>query len=189
MTTGLLCGQNSNLGLRLFLVAVNEQVSDSNFACRLNNGQAGAAAACLLPPSLPISLPSIAGIGRRAAACLLPPFLSLSLLPNPALAQRSTDDEARKTPHWVSRPSITGTGRGRRRSPFLSLSLSRSLPSIEASRTGTDWRPRLKHRLIYSLLSKTQAGPGRTVKQELGEISPNLVQRINHISVYGPAIH
>ena len=41
---------------------------------------------------------------------------------------------------------------------------------------------------IYSLqilLSRTQAGPGRTVKQEQEEISPNHVQRINLISVYG----
>ena len=39
---------------------------------------------------------------------------------------------------------------------------------------------------IYSLqilLSRTQAGPGRTVKQEQEEISPNHVQRINLISV------
>ena len=33
------------------------------------------------------------------------------------------------------------------------------------------------------LLSRTQAGPGRTVEQEQGEISPNHVQRINLISV------
>ena len=41
---------------------------------------------------------------------------------------------------------------------------------------------------IYSLqilLSRTQAGPGRTVKQEQEEISPNHVQRINLISVVG----
>ena len=39
---------------------------------------------------------------------------------------------------------------------------------------------------IYSLqilLSRTQAGPGRTVKQEQEEISPNHVQRINLISI------
>ena len=39
---------------------------------------------------------------------------------------------------------------------------------------------------IYSLqnfLSMTQAGPGRTVKQEQEESSPNHVQRINLISV------
>ena len=39
---------------------------------------------------------------------------------------------------------------------------------------------------IYSLqilLSRTQAGPGRTVKKEQEEISPNHVQRINLISV------
>ena len=39
---------------------------------------------------------------------------------------------------------------------------------------------------IYSfqiLLSRTQAGPGRTVKQEQEDISPNHVQRINLISV------
>ena len=39
---------------------------------------------------------------------------------------------------------------------------------------------------IYSLqilLSRTQAGPGRTVKQEQEEISPNHVQGINLISV------
>ena len=39
---------------------------------------------------------------------------------------------------------------------------------------------------IYSLqllLSRTQAGPGRTVKQEQEEISPNHVQRINLIFV------
>ena len=39
---------------------------------------------------------------------------------------------------------------------------------------------------IYSLqilLSRTQAGPGRTVKQEQEEISPNHVQRLNLISV------
>ena len=33
------------------------------------------------------------------------------------------------------------------------------------------------------LLSRTQAGPGRTVKKEQEEISPNHVQRINLISV------
>ena len=41
---------------------------------------------------------------------------------------------------------------------------------------------------IYSLKilsSRTQAGPGRTVKQEQEQISPNHVQRINLISVYG----
>ena len=40
---------------------------------------------------------------------------------------------------------------------------------------------------IYSLqilLNTTQAGPGRTVKQEQEEISPNHVQRINLISVH-----
>ena len=40
---------------------------------------------------------------------------------------------------------------------------------------------------IYSLqilLSRTQAGPRRTVKQEQEEISPNHVQRLNLISVY-----
>ena len=39
---------------------------------------------------------------------------------------------------------------------------------------------------IYSLqilLSRTQAGPGRTVKEKQEEISPNHVQRINLISV------
>ena len=39
---------------------------------------------------------------------------------------------------------------------------------------------------IYSLqilLSRTQAGQGRTVKQEQEEISPNHVQRLNLISV------
>ena len=41
---------------------------------------------------------------------------------------------------------------------------------------------------IYSLqnfLSRTQAGPGRTVKREQEEISPNHVQRINLSSVKG----
>ena len=40
---------------------------------------------------------------------------------------------------------------------------------------------------IYSLqivLSRTKAGPGRTVKQEQEEISPNHVQRLNLISVH-----
>ena len=40
---------------------------------------------------------------------------------------------------------------------------------------------------IYSLqilLSRTQAGPGRTGKQEQEEISPNHVQRINLPSVH-----
>ena len=40
---------------------------------------------------------------------------------------------------------------------------------------------------IYSLqilLSRTQAGPGRTVKKEQEEISPNHVQRLNLISVH-----
>ena len=39
---------------------------------------------------------------------------------------------------------------------------------------------------IYSLqilLSRTQAGPGNTVKKEQEEISPNHVQRLNLISV------
>ena len=34
------------------------------------------------------------------------------------------------------------------------------------------------------LLSRTHAGPGRTVKQEQEEISPNHVQRINLISIH-----
>ena len=38
------------------------------------------------------------------------------------------------------------------------------------------------------MLSRTQAGPGRTVKQEQDEISPNHVQRLNLISVYAIAI-
>ena len=37
---------------------------------------------------------------------------------------------------------------------------------------------------LQILLSRTQAGPGRTVKQEQEEISPNHVQRLNLISVY-----
>ena len=44
------------------------------------------------------------------------------------------------------------------------------------------YRDRLKSMQI--LLSRTQAGPGRTVKQEQEEISPNYVQRINLISVH-----
>ena len=36
---------------------------------------------------------------------------------------------------------------------------------------------------LQNLLSRTQAGPGRTVKKEQEEILPNLVQRINLISV------
>ena len=36
---------------------------------------------------------------------------------------------------------------------------------------------------LQILLSMTQAGPGRTVKQEQEEISPNHVQRLNLISV------
>ena len=42
---------------------------------------------------------------------------------------------------------------------------------------------------IYSLqilLSRTQAGPGRTVKQVQEEILPNHVQRLNLISVHAP---
>ena len=42
---------------------------------------------------------------------------------------------------------------------------------------------------IYSLqilLSTTKAGPGRTVKKEQEEISPNHVQRLNLISVLCP---
>ena len=44
---------------------------------------------------------------------------------------------------------------------------------------------------IYSLqilLSRTQAGPGRAVKQEQEEISPNHVQRLNLISVQKVAL-
>ena len=37
---------------------------------------------------------------------------------------------------------------------------------------------------LQNLLSRTQAGPGRTVKKEQEEISPNHVQRINLISVF-----
>ena len=37
---------------------------------------------------------------------------------------------------------------------------------------------------LQNLLSRTQAEPGRTVKKEQEEISPNHVQRINLISVY-----
>ena len=36
---------------------------------------------------------------------------------------------------------------------------------------------------LQNLLSKTQEGPGRTVKKEQEEISPNHVQRLNLISV------
>ena len=36
---------------------------------------------------------------------------------------------------------------------------------------------------LQNLLSRTQAGPGRAVKKEQEEISPNHVQRINLISV------
>ena len=36
---------------------------------------------------------------------------------------------------------------------------------------------------LQNLLSRTQAGPGRSVKKEQEEISPNHVQRINLISV------
>ena len=36
---------------------------------------------------------------------------------------------------------------------------------------------------LQNLLSRTQAGPGRTVKKEQEEISPNQVQRVNLISV------
>ena len=36
---------------------------------------------------------------------------------------------------------------------------------------------------LQNLLSRTQAGPGRTVKKEQEEISPNHVRRINLISV------
>ena len=45
---------------------------------------------------------------------------------------------------------------------------------------------------IYSLqilLSRTKAGPGRTVKQEQEEISPNHVQRLNLITVYSDEIY
>ena len=45
---------------------------------------------------------------------------------------------------------------------------------------------------IYSLqilLSRTQAGPGSTVKQEQEELSPNYVQRLNLISVLQFQIH
>ena len=38
------------------------------------------------------------------------------------------------------------------------------------------------------MLSRTQAGPGRTVKQEQDEISPNHEQRINLISVLPPSV-
>ena len=37
---------------------------------------------------------------------------------------------------------------------------------------------------LQNLLSRTQAGPGKTVKKEQEEISPNHVQRINLISVF-----
>ena len=39
---------------------------------------------------------------------------------------------------------------------------------------------------LQNLLSMTQAGPGRTVKQEQEENSPNHVQRLNLNSVQGP---
>ena len=42
---------------------------------------------------------------------------------------------------------------------------------------------------LQNLLSRTQAGPGRTVKKEQQEISPNHVQRINLISVDRAAQH
>ena len=37
---------------------------------------------------------------------------------------------------------------------------------------------------LQILLSRTQAGPGRTVKQEQEEISPDHVQRLDLISVF-----
>ena len=37
---------------------------------------------------------------------------------------------------------------------------------------------------LQILLSKTQAGPGRAVKEEQEEISPNHVQAIYGVSVY-----
>ena len=36
---------------------------------------------------------------------------------------------------------------------------------------------------LQNLLSRTQAGPGRTIRKEQEEISPNHIQRINLISV------
>ena len=41
---------------------------------------------------------------------------------------------------------------------------------------------------LQNLLSRTQAGPGRTVKKEQEEILPNHVQRINLISVLGQSV-
>ena len=38
---------------------------------------------------------------------------------------------------------------------------------------------------LQILLSRTQAGPGRTVKQQQEEISPNHIQSLNLISVHG----
>ena len=38
---------------------------------------------------------------------------------------------------------------------------------------------------VQILFSRTQAGPGRTVKQEQDEISPNHIQKLNFISVEG----
>ena len=42
---------------------------------------------------------------------------------------------------------------------------------------------RARNKGVQISLSNSQAGPGRTVKQEQEEISPNHVQRINLISV------
>ena len=71
----------------------------------------------------------------------------------------------------------------------LARALLRSLAFDNAKCTGEGhWmRISLYRDEIYSLqifLSRTQAGPGRTVKKEQEEISPNLVQRLNLISVY-----
>ena len=45
------------------------------------------------------------------------------------------------------------------------------------------WKYRDEIYSLQILLSRTQAGPGRTVKQQQEETSPNHVQKINRISV------
>ena len=54
---------------------------------------------------------------------------------------------------------------------------------------GCDFLCTLQIYSLQNLLSRTQAGPGRTVKKEQEEISPNHVQRVNLISVYVTTEH
>ena len=64
--------------------------------------------------------------------------------------------------------------------------ISENQPSVQVKKSvkvSAKWVYRDETYSLQSLLSRTQAGPGTTVKKEQEEISPIRVQRLNLISV------